>query len=714
MLLNLGRSATLHLSRVSILSSLRLQSLHPALPLTLTSCLNLTRTLHNNASNSPESLTLDSVSTHFFSTREMADELGGTSKPFSSFSVLHSCEDLQTLKQVHASLIVSTGFEPISVASKLISLYAQFNDLDSAVSVFKAVQDPNTAVWNLIIKAHVDLGLAELAFCLYKQMRELGVTHDSFTFPIINRMVGSLRNSLLCGEVVHCLAIKMGFEPDIYFCNTMIVVYMKCGCLAYAHQMFDEMAHRDLVSWTSMISGYVCQRNVVGAFLLFREMQMELEPNSVTVMVMLQACCNSNGSVIQGRQLHGYVIKNGCLIDRSVQNSVLRMYSSTGSWDDAEILFRQIDKRDGVSWNIMMFCYSLSCELTKMADCFHEMRNEVLPSIETLTLLISVFAEGANLFQGFIQNGHFEEAIELFQQMLAAGVEPEAKILGSLLVAYTHLGALQLGKGIHGYLIRNLFYDTEEDNTLETSILNMYIRCGNISSAIICFDRMVDRDVVTWTSMIEGCGIHGLGFEAVILLHQMVEEGIVPNSVTFLGLLSACSHSGLLSEGSEVFYSMKWRFGIEPDLNHCTCMVDLLGRSGKLKEALAIIVKLVSFPDSRIWGALLAASRVYGDQKLGEYAAQKLLELEPDNAGYYTLLSNIQASVGRWAGVEEIRSAMKDKDLIKKPGWSCIESKGLLHAFVSGDRSHPCVVEINEILGYLSRKMQDLQYVLYS
>ena len=207
--------------------------------------------------------------------------------------------------------------------------------------------------------------------------------------------------------------------------------------------------------------------------------------------------------------------------------------------------------------------------------------------------------------------------------------------------------------------------------------------------------------------MIEGFGTHGLGSEALELFGLMLKERIKPNSVTFLSLLSACSHSGLVREGCEVYNSMKWIFGIQPNLDHYTCMVDLLGRYGKLKEALAIIVKMVIFPDGRIWGALLAACRVHGDIKFGEYTAQRLLELEPDNVGYHTLLINVQAGVGRWDEVEEVRRVMNEKDLKKKPGWSCFEAKGMIHGFVSADRSHHQVEEIYDILGCLSKMIQE-------
>uniref|UniRef100_A0A2N9I5T3 DYW domain-containing protein n=1 Tax=Fagus sylvatica TaxID=28930 RepID=A0A2N9I5T3_FAGSY len=419
---------------------------------------------------------------------------------------------------------------------------------------------------------------------------------------------------------------------------------------------------------------------------------------------VIRACC-AGESLIHGMQLHGYAIKSGLESDGSLQNSVLKMYTRTGSVEEVEIFFSKIDRKDDVSWNILISFYSMKGDIEKLVNRFSEMQGIAALSIETLTLLISAFAKSRDLFQGFVQNGYVKDAINLFHQMQAANVEPGAEILRSILDAYTQLGALQLGKAIHGYFIRHIFCRTMEETTyLEASILNMYIRCGNISSARVSFHNILVKDLVIWTTMIEGFGTHGLGSEALELFGLMLKERIKPNSVTFLSLLSACSHSGLVREGCEVYNSMKWIFGIQPNLDHYTCMVDLLGRYGKLKEALAIIVKMVIFSDGRIWGALLAACRVHGDIKLGEYTAQRLLELEPDNVGYHTLLSNVQAGVGRWDEVEEVRRVMNEKDLKKKPGWSCFEAKGMIHGFVSADRSHHQVEEIYDILGCLTIK----------
>uniref|UniRef100_A0A2C9VDQ0 Pentatricopeptide repeat-containing protein n=1 Tax=Manihot esculenta TaxID=3983 RepID=A0A2C9VDQ0_MANES len=672
-------------------------------------------------------------------------------------------EDLNTLKQIHASVVVSTGlFDPLFSVSKLISLYSRFNDLESANTLFNSLHKPNTLTWNLMMKAHVDFGLSNEVLFLYKRMRELDVGHDTFTLPIINTAVLSLKSDVVLGQMVHSVSIRLGFGLEQYFCNTMIEVYAKYGWVRYARKVFDEMLHRDLVSWTSMICGVVFEGNVSGALELFNKMRLEVEPNSVTLIVMLQGCYAFDG-LIEGTQLHCYIIKNGLLVDGSVQNSILRIYSKLGCVKEVETSFTDIDKRDVISWNTLISFYSLKGDVEQLAESCNKMYSEVALSSETLTLLISAFAKMGNLMEGeklhsysikaglcddillaslmdfyakcgelrnsvqlfeaipcrssitwnammsgHIQHGYFDDAINLFRRMQSAGVQLPAGILGSLVDACSHLGALQLGKEIHGYLIRNLFYSSEEENIhLGTSVLNMYVRCGIISLARVCFDRMPQKDNITWTSMIEGYGIHGLAIEALQLFPQMLVERIIPNRVTFLSLLSACSHSGLIREGCELFFSMKWIFGIEPDLDHYTCMVDLLGRSGKLKEALAMIVKMVIVADSRIWGALVASCRVHGDRKIGEFAAQRLLEVEPDNVGYHTVLSNIQACAGKWETVEEVRKIMHEKELRKTPGWSYIEEKMKNYFFVSGDRSHEQSEEIYEILGHLSRKIQE-------
>ncbi|XP_074296617.1 pentatricopeptide repeat-containing protein At1g11290, chloroplastic-like [Silene latifolia] len=560
-------------------------------------------------------------------------------------------------------------------------------------------------------------------------MRQFGVQHDSYTLPIINQLYLRFGCDLRCGKMMHCVGIQMGFRLDVFFCNTMIEFYVKCGYISLARKLFDEMSLRDHVSWTSMIAGYVGGGDSMRAFDLFYEMRREVEPNFVTVITILQAC-SSCGDVVLGRQLHGYVLQKGLLIDKSVRNSLLRMYTCKGSYFDVETLFSEFST-DVVTWNTLLSFYISAGNMNQVVKSFNAMLTEVRPSVESLTLTVSALSKCPNLSQGqqlhcfalktslfdhifltclmdlyskcsdldacfrlfnevpfrnrntitwvtlmsaFSENGQYDKALELFKQLRSSGVEMTAEIITSLLDVSTDTGALHMGKEVHGYCVRNLLFNASENiSVLETSILNMYIKCGSISSARHTFAIMAAKDVVSWTSMIEGLGTYGLGHEALAHFDQMMKEGIDPNPITFLSILSACSHSGLTNEGCNLLYAMKWEFGLEPELNHYTCIVDLLGRSGKLKDALAVIVKMVPYPDSRIWGALLSACRVYMDRKIGEFAAKRLLELEPENVGYHIVLSNMQASAEQWTDVQQLRTTVTGLNSVKLPGWSCID-----------------------------------------
>ncbi|XP_058113247.1 putative pentatricopeptide repeat-containing protein At3g01580, partial [Magnolia sinica] len=667
-----------------------------------------------------------------------------------SSSVLLSCHNQNTLKRIHH---LSNGFRGTS----------NFSDLESAISEFDSISKSDTFAWNSFIKAHVDSGMLDAALGLYRKMQESCVLPDNFTLAIVNRAISALPGCLRHGEKNHCLGIQMGFGSDVYFCNTLIGMYGRCGRIDYARKVFDEMSQRDLVSWTSMISGYVRFGNFHDSFQVFREMRMaEFEPNSVTLVTMLQAC-SIIGNVVHGRQFHGYGIRKGFESYEIVRNSILTMYTKTGSFKDAESLFGMTEMPDVVSWNIMISGYSSKGDLLKVAESFNVMmRLEVIPSIETLTLLISASTKLGNfllgkiihsyavkkglndvflqtslvdfyakcgdlgistqlfeeiqeknsiswsvMMSGFIQQGYYKEAIELFRRMQVSNLKLTVDILRGLVLTYIHLGALQLGKGVHGYVIRNRLYGVEDNTSMETSFLNMYAKCGNIVSARKCFDGMEVKDVVSWTSMIDGYGIHGFGLEALEHFDAMVSEGVEPNNITFLSLLSACSHSGLVNEGYRVLDLMSSRFGIKPDLNHYTCLVDLLGRSGKLEEALRVIENMTVEPDSRIWGALLASCRIHSNAELGAYAARRVFDLEPKNAGYHIVLSNVHARGERWGESENVRTMMCGKDLKKKPGWSCIEVGGGLHGFVVGDSSHPQAIEIYRILGCLAKNMDE-------
>ncbi|KAK8952640.1 Pentatricopeptide repeat-containing protein [Platanthera guangdongensis] len=563
-----------------------------------------------------------------------------------------------------------------------------------------------------------------------------GVRPDHFTLPLLAR--AALPGLSGVGEAVHSIAIQLGFVGDPYFCNSFIDYYARSEDIISARSLFEEMLVRDVVSWTTMISAYVQSGHISESSRMFGEMRFSgIEPNSVTLAAVLRASevkRNADG----GRQVHGFSIKRGFCSHELVQNSILTVYSKTGCFKEAEKLFDSIEERTVISWNILMSGYSSSGNFVKVVECFRLLIAAMYPCPQTLTLVISALTKPRDLRMGrqihgyalksgqidvvlqaafldlyvkcadssssfaflqevssrtswivmmwaFVHSGEFTQAISLFQRMQTAGIEPNSDALRCLVASYTHLGALLLGKTIHGYLIRHQLTAEPGAEILETSILNMYAKCGSIVSARRCFNNMMCRDTVAWSSMIDGYAAHGMGLESMELFRRMQEAGIRPNSITFLSLLSSCSHSGLVDEGCEVFNSITENFGMKPELSHYTCMVDILARSGKITESLNLIHSMHVKPDGRIWGALLGSCRVYQNVDVGEYAALRLFELEPDNVGYHIVLSNVHVEGDRWAKAESIWKSMDGKELWGRPGGSCIEEKGVFSSFVSSD-----------------------------
>ncbi|KAG0468679.1 hypothetical protein HPP92_018007 [Vanilla planifolia] len=313
------------------------------------------------------------------------------------------------------------------------------------------------------------------------------------------------------------------------------------------------------------------------------------------------------------------------------------------------------------------------------------------------------------MMRAFVQNGKFTQVIDLHHNMLSLGFEPSVDALSCLITACSNLGALLFGKAVHSYLIRHLLSADFKTETFGTSLLSMYAKCGILPLAWRCFKNMACRDTIAWSAMIEAFAIHGIGLKALELFNQMIEEGTKPNSTTFLSLLSCCSHSGLLSEGCQLFCLMTQKFSIKPQLSHYTCMVDLLARAGKLIEALNLIHSMEMRPDGRIWGALLASCRVHQNLNIGSYAAQRLFKLEPENMGYHIVSSAIHANPSVEA--EQIWKFMNEMEFKGRPGWSFFEEKGGFSIFVAGDYSHLQMQEIYRVLSCLGKNMEENYYL---
>eukprot|EP01018_Ginkgo_biloba_P011802 Gb_29543 [translate_table: standard] len=581
-------------------------------------------------------------------------------------SVVHACAHLAALRQgkwIHGYIIAS-GFESdVSVGNSLIAMYAKCGSVNVACRIFNEMHRRDVVSWNAMIVGYIQNGHATEALRLFREMQLADVTADSVSMLGVLQAYSQL-GALQQGKVTHGYVIRRSFELDVVVGTTLIDMYAKCGSIDFARQLFEKMSKRNVVSWSAMIAGYAQNRHANEALALFNQMlQANLKFDSIAIASVLYACAHL-AALHQGKWVHGFLVRRGFEMDVSVENSLVAMYAKCGCVEVARQLFDKVSLKSVVTWSAMI--------------------------------------------AGYAQSGHAKEALTLFHQMQVAGVEPNSITMVSLLPALAYLAALQQGKWIHGYIIRSGF---ESDVIIGTALIDMYAKCGSIKIARGVFDKMPERDVVSWSAMIAGYGMHGLGEDALVLFSQMQKTGIKPNHVTFISVLSACTHAGLVNEGCQYFHCMVRDYSITPRMEHYVCMVDLLGRSGRLYEALDFINKMPLEPCATVWGALLGACRIHCNIDLGERVAEHIFYLEPENAGCYVLLSNIYAAAGRWNDVAKVRTLMKDKRVKKIPGCSSIEVNSKVHTFLVGDRSHPQSEKIYAALETLYRQMKEAGYV---
>ncbi|KAJ7527173.1 hypothetical protein O6H91_16G040000 [Diphasiastrum complanatum] len=452
----------------------------------------------------------------------------------------------------------------------------------------------------------------------------------------------SRRKALAEGKQVHALIVQSVLDSNILLANTLIRMYSKCGSVLHAHKVFSNMPRHDVYSWTAIISAYADSGEVQEAINLFQQMQETgLAPDKVLFVVVLKACA-SLAILEQGKQLHSEIIKRGFQSDVVVGNTLVNMYAKCGCTEDARELFDNMSERDVVSWNAMI--------------------------------------------AGYAQNGLCKEALTLYEEMKQEGVHPDNVTFVLLLKACANLAALEQGKQLHSEIRKRGF---QSNVVVCSTLVDMYAKCGCTEDARELFDNMSEQDVVSWTVMIAGYAQNGLAQEALALFEQMQREGTKPNEVTYISVLSACVHSGLVDQGRYVFDSMCKNHGVTPTNEHYACMVDLLGRAGCLADAEHFINKMPIQPDSVVWMTLLGAARNQGHVEIGRRAFDHVVKLEPKNAAPYVLLSNIYATAGRKDELAKIRNEMKEAGVKILPGCSWIEVDNQLHAFVVGDATHP-------------------------
>ncbi|KAI9195895.1 hypothetical protein LWI28_019164 [Acer negundo] len=471
----------------------------------------------------------------------------------------------------------------------------------------------------------------------------------------------------------HAFIIFTGLDHD----NLILTRFIdSCSSLRFSDYAFSVFTHHkpppDIHLYNTMIKAL--SDSPSKAITLFNNIQATgLRPNNYSFPFALKAVVKLS-AIEMGRQIHCQTIQTGLDLDLHVLTALIRMYASCARISDARKLFDGLRNRikHVTLWNAMVAAYAKVGDLNNALALFESMTER---NVISWTALIS----------GYAQMDLPNEAITIFRKMQLQNVKPDEIAMLAALSACSRLGALELGVWIHNYINKHGLYTTVP---LNNALIDMYAKSGKIGKALLVFENMKIKSVVTWTTMIAGLALHGLGREALDMFSRMEKARMKPNEITFIAILSACSHVGLVELGRYYFNIMKSRYEIEPRIEHYGCMIDLLSRAGYLQEAQQLLMKMPCEANAAIWGSLLAASNIYGDADLGECAMHHLIKLEPNNSGNYAILSNIYASLGRWKESGMLRKVMNDTGIKKMPGCSYVEVSNRVHEFIAGDMSH--------------------------
>ncbi|KAJ4962161.1 hypothetical protein NE237_022100 [Protea cynaroides] len=513
---------------------------------------------------------------------------------------------------------------------------------------------------------------------------------------------------------IHAQIIENGLFQENFTVGKVIAfcAISEMGDLQYARLVFDRTAEPNRFMWNSLIRGYSNRNDSKEVLFLYgRMIGLGLSPNEFTLPFVLK-CCACESAFMETQIIHGQALKLGIGSHVCLQNALLNAYALCGSINGARNLFDSISERTLVSWNSMIGGYSRMGFCKEAFSLFREMRGLGLEPDE-FTWVFNWMPEKNivswnSIISCCVQHSRCREALDLFTQMYNSGVAPDEATLVSILGACSQLGDLIMGMKTHIYLRNSSILPSV---TLYNSLIDMYAKCGPIDTAFDIFRRMPERNVVSWNVMIGALAMHGCGLDAIKLFEKMQAERVPPDGVTFVGVLSACSHSGFVDIGRCYFNSMSLSYAVQPEIEHYACMVDLLGRGGHLSEAIKLIGVMPVRPDVVVWGALLGACRIYGVVEIGKQVLKQLLELEPHGGGLYVLISNIYCEAQRWEDMKKVRKLMKDKGINKGRALSLIEIDGHIHEFMVGDKRHELSSNIYSMIEQLTSHLRSIGYL---
>ncbi|KAG8363524.1 hypothetical protein BUALT_Bualt19G0031400 [Buddleja alternifolia] len=573
--------------------------------------------------------------------------------------------------------------------------------IDEAERIFSSLLEPDQCSWNLMVSGFAQLQIFDKSLEYLVKMHKEDFMLNEYSYGSAFNACAGLRD-LVMGNQIHASLAKSRFTSDVYMGSALIDMYAKCGDVDCARKAFDRMNERNTVSWNSMITCYEQNGPTSEAIQVFlKMMECAVEPDEMTLASVVSACA-SLCAAKEGRAIHARVVKsNKFCNDLVISNSLVDMYVKCSMINEARWIFDRMPVRNVVSETSMVSGYAKVASVKTARTMFSNMMERNIVSWNAL-------------IAGYTQNGDNEEALGLFLLLKRESIWPTHYTFGNLLNACANLADLKLGRQAHSHVIKHGFqfqHGPESDVFVGNSLIDMYMKCGSNEDGNRVFGNMVERDGVSFNAMIVGYAQNGEGIEALQLFKEMLASGEKPDHVTMIGVLCACSHAGLVEEGRQYFDSMTKEYGLKPLKDHYTCMVDLLGRAGRLIEAHNLIVSMPMPPDSVVWGSLLAACKVHRNIDLGNLVAEKLLEIDPENSGPYVLLSNMYAELGRWKDVTRVRKLMRQRGVVKQPGCSWIEIGSQVHTFMVKDRRHSQKREIFLLLKTLSKLMKLSGYV---
>ncbi|XP_027343745.1 pentatricopeptide repeat-containing protein At1g53600, mitochondrial [Abrus precatorius] len=633
----------------------------------------------------------------------------------------------------------------------MLTAYAQNGQIKNARKMFDEMPKRNTVSYNAMISAYIGNGCnVRKAYELFSELGERNlVSYAAMIMGFVKAGKFQMAEKLYreaphefrdpaCSNALINGYLKMGkvnealgvfenmAERDVVSWSAMIDGLCRDGRVAGARNLFDRMPDRNVVSWSAMIDGYMGKGFFQEGFRLFMDIRREglVGVNSTTMTIMFKACGNC-GRMPEGMQIHGLVSHMGFEFDNVLSNSVITMYCMFGCTDMANKVFCTVSYKDIVTWNSLISGYVHNNEIEAASMFFDRMPKKDLIS---WTAMITGFTKSGRvgkaielfdmlpekddfvwtaIISGFVNNNEYEEALHWYARLMREGCRPNPLTISSVLAASAALAALNEGLQIHTCALK---MSLEYDLSIQNSLISFYSKCGNVIDAYRIFLDVISPNVISYNSIINGFAQNGFGEEALSIYKKMQSEGHEPNHVTFLAVLSACTHAGIVEEGWNLFNTMKSQHGIEPEADHYACIVDLLGRAGLLDEAIDLIHSMPFKPHSGVWGAILGASKIHLRLDLAKLAAQHIAELEPKNATPYVVLSNLYSAAGKMIEGDLVRKAKNLKGIKKSPGCSWIIMKDNVHLFLAGDQLHGNIEEIKATILTMDKEMQWLYH----